>query len=483
MAHYIGNEPSAGEFKHLDSIASQFNGSSVTFALQFNSVSQSVGDATQLIVSLNGVIQEPLTAYTLGTGGSNITFASAPASGDTCFIVMLGGVGNTTTPSDNSVTTAKIAAGAVTSSKISIDGDISFPDNDKAVFGSELEIYSDGTHARIREYGGGQMKIQGNNMQLLTSDGASTYLEGNASTSAVTLYHASNAPRLATTSTGINVTGETYTTSLTVNGSTANRGLSITTATDDVTDNEVIFNAPSAGSGELIFQTVSQERVRIDRSGNVGIGTGSPSYPLDVNGGTENVVARISSTDADALIVFEDNSTTDSVLLGAQGEDFLLRTDLGKFTFRVNNNATDGMVILNNGNVGIGTNNPGTVLHVYNSAQSRIAMENSTRRFDLMADGDGFTIRDQTAAVNRFRIDTSGNAIPTTDAAYDLGSTSFRWNNVYTTDLQLSNMGKEGGNDVDGTTGNWTLQEGAEDLFIINNNTGKKYRIPLEEVV
>ena len=470
MAHYIGNEPSAGEFKHLDSIASQFNGSSVTFALQFNSVSQSVGDATQLIVSLNGVIQEPLTAYTLGTGGSNITFASAPASGDTCFIVMLGGVGNTTTPSDNSVTTAKIAAGAVTSSKISIDGDISFPDNDKAVFGSELEIYSDGTHARIREYGGGQMKIQGNNMQLLTSDGASTYLEGNASTSAVTLYHASNAPRLATTSTGIDVTGRIITDGITSSGTYVVESTSY-----------FVGNAAQGYRFNNAADTVNL--LVIKDGGNVGIGTGSPSYPLDVNGGTENVVARISSTDADALIVFEDNSTTDSVLLGAQGEDFLLRTDLGKFTFRVNNNATDGMVILNNGNVGIGTNNPGTVLHVYNSAQSRIAMENSTRRFDLMADGDGFTIRDQTAAVNRFRIDTSGNAIPTTDAAYDLGSTSFRWNNVYTTDLQLSNMGKEGGNDVDGTTGNWTLQEGAEDLFIINNNTGKKYRIPLEEVV
>jgi hypothetical protein len=51
------------------------------------------------------------------------------------------------------------------------------------------------------------MKIQGDNMQLLTSDGASTYLEGNASSGVVTLYHASNAPRIATTATGVDVTG------------------------------------------------------------------------------------------------------------------------------------------------------------------------------------------------------------------------------------------------------------------------------------
>ena len=110
MANYIGNAPANGEFKHLDSIASQFNGSTTTFSLLFNGVSQSVGDASQLIVSLNGVIQEPLTAYTLGSGGSTIVFSSAPASGGTCFIIKLGGVGSTSTPLDGSVDASKLAA-------------------------------------------------------------------------------------------------------------------------------------------------------------------------------------------------------------------------------------------------------------------------------------------------------------------------------------------------------------------------------------
>ena len=39
-----------------------------------------------------------------------------------------------------------------------------------------------------------------------------------------------------------------------------------------------------------------------------------------------------------------------------------------------------------------------------------------------------------------------------------------------------------GGNDVDGTEGNWTIQEGKEHLYIINNKTGKKFRFALEEV-
>jgi hypothetical protein len=68
---------------------------------------------------------------------------------------------------------------------------------------------------------------------------------------------------------------------------------------------------------------------------------------------------------------------------------------------------------------------------------------------------------------------------PRTSATYDLGSTTYRWRNVYTTDLQLSNLDKEEGNKVDGTKGDWTLQEGEEDLFVINNISGKKYKIAL----
>jgi hypothetical protein len=64
-------------------------------------------------------------------------------------------------------------------------------------------------------------------------------------------------------------------------------------------------------------------------------------------------------------------------------------------------------------------------------------------------------------------------------ATENLGSTTLRWRNVYTTDLQLSNLDAEEGNKVDGTKGDWTLQEGEEDLFVINNISGKKYKIAL----
>jgi hypothetical protein len=76
----------------------------------------------------------------------------------------------------------------------------------------------------------------------------------------------------------------------------------------------------------------------------------------------------------------------------------------------------------------------------------------------------------------------TGNVVPGTTDTYDLGSTGAVWRNIYTGDLHLSNEAKEEGNAVDGTKGNWTIQEGAEHLYILNNKNGKKYKFKLEEM-
>jgi hypothetical protein len=76
---------------------------------------------------------------------------------------------------------------------------------------------------------------------------------------------------------------------------------------------------------------------------------------------------------------------------------------------------------------------------------------------------------------------TSGSILPGQDAKFDLGSDSKRWANLYTADVELSNEGTEG-NEVDGTTGKWTIQEGEVDLYLLNRKSGKKYKFKLEEV-
>jgi len=76
----------------------------------------------------------------------------------------------------------------------------------------------------------------------------------------------------------------------------------------------------------------------------------------------------------------------------------------------------------------------------------------------------------------------TGNVVPGTNDTYDLGASGNVWRNLYTGDLHLSNEAKDEGNAVDGTKGNWTIQEGAEHLYILNNKSGKKYKFKLEEV-
>ena len=75
----------------------------------------------------------------------------------------------------------------------------------------------------------------------------------------------------------------------------------------------------------------------------------------------------------------------------------------------------------------------------------------------------------------------SGSILPNADNHHDLGSESKRWANLFTGDIELSNEGTEG-NEVDGTTGKWTIQEGEDDLYLLNRKNGKKYRFKLQEI-
>ena len=78
-------------------------------------------------------------------------------------------------------------------------------------------------------------------------------------------------------------------------------------------------------------------------------------------------------------------------------------------------------------------------------------------------------------------ITVTGNLLPEANGTRDLGATGTRWANLYTSDIDLSNEAK-GGNEVDGTWGSYTIQEGENDLFLINRRTGKTFKFVLEEI-
>ena len=82
-----------------------------------------------------------------------------------------------------------------------------------------------------------------------------------------------------------------------------------------------------------------------------------------------------------------------------------------------------------------------------------------------------------TAGVSTF----GGNVLPDGNGTRDLGATGTRWANLFTSDIDLSNEAK-GGNEIDGTWGSYTIQEGENDLFLINRRNGKRYKFVLQEV-
>jgi len=157
---YIGIEPKLGKNSEVDDISGSFNGSTTLFNLQVDGTAVQPGTANDIIVSIGGVIQNPNTDYTIST--STITFTTAPASGLSFFAVVLGqGVDReVATPSDGSITTAKLAASAVTSAKLAKPIDLA--DNEKIRFGTgnDLEIFHNASNSVINDAGTGDLLLQ-----------------------------------------------------------------------------------------------------------------------------------------------------------------------------------------------------------------------------------------------------------------------------------------------------------------------------------
>ena len=84
---YIGRQLPSGTFIKLDSIKSLFKGNRVAFPLTLGGEAFFPGNPFSLLVSLSGVIQEPISAFTIVE--NRITFATAPISNATFYAIVL----------------------------------------------------------------------------------------------------------------------------------------------------------------------------------------------------------------------------------------------------------------------------------------------------------------------------------------------------------------------------------------------------------
>ena len=117
------------------------------------------------------------------------------------------------------------------------------------------------------------------------------------------------------------------------------------------------------------------------------------------------------------------------------------------------------------------------------SNQLRIGVQGNGDSNIEAVSGD-LKIMDAGSVITQVRSDGLENfqhVYPANDNSKDLGKSTKRWANIWSADLQLSNVGT-GGNEVDGTEGSWTLQEAEDTVYMINRINGKRYKIKMEEV-
>ena len=116
---YIGREPQIGNYQVCDAIS--VVNAQAAYTMQVSSVNVIPESVNHMIVSLNGVIQKPGSSYTISS--STITFSSNLATGDSIdFIYLLGNVLDLGTPSDSTVTSAKLSGNLVTPGTLDVNG-------------------------------------------------------------------------------------------------------------------------------------------------------------------------------------------------------------------------------------------------------------------------------------------------------------------------------------------------------------------------
>ena len=186
----------------------------------------------------------PVTGIDINSGtidGTVIGGASAAAGTFTNI------AGTLTTAAQANIT----SLGSLTS--LDVTGDVTFGDNDKAIFGagSDLQIYHDGSHSYVSDEGTGALRLRGVDIQMQNTSGVNyaKFVSG----ADVQLFY-SGSKKLATTSTGIDVTGTAVTDGLTVAGNVSVDGGTIKldgnypVGTDNVALGNTALDATASGS-------------------------------------------------------------------------------------------------------------------------------------------------------------------------------------------------------------------------------------------
>ena len=373
--------------------------------------------------------------------------------------------GRITSASTNSVTQVGGSNGA------------DFNDNVKARFGTsnDLEIFHDGNNSFIKDTGSGRLTIATSQLQLTNAADSEVMIRADQD-GEVNLYH-NGVGKLATKSTGIDVTGEVQCDSLDVDGNADITGNIILNGDLDLQDS----NSIKVGTGDdfILIHNGSNTHLEnytgglyIDQNLNDGLialrsdnGSGGLTNYVYCDGNSG--VVNLGYYGATKL-----NTKSDGVDVSGELQCDSLDVDGG-------GDFTGGVSF--RGGVGAVDIRSGSDLRFENGnwTGNSCKIQQHVGYLYIQGGSSGIRFRDN-GGTDRARFDSNGHLLPEANNSYDLGSSTYRWRDVYTNDLNLSNEGSA--NDVDGTWGSFTIQEGEDDLFLINRRNGKKYKFNLTEV-
>ncbi len=431
---YVGRQPLSGEVIVLDDIQSQFNDVLTSFTLQrsIGGVATSFFPVTtaQLLVSLGGTIQEPDRGGTRGfkIDGNQIVFATAPAAGTDSFIVSYGNVTDIVDYSE-------------------LTGFKSTQENDNIYYVQDLSI-------------------------------------------------------LTTQNVGNTQSNTFFTLAPTV---TVNNSVDFTVNDGESLSIEALAGGGGGGGGSSYVlptaTTTTLGGVRIDGttisiSGGIISATQNTDYNNLTNTPDINFISRVNDANrtTNDLLVYDGSNWTDSTtvtgltLTNCSGTiKSTSSTAPSHHTHAYANGTTTGLKIVGPESIldivgqSDGEHSASVVIRAQNKGFS-LGYNPTDEYFQIgafTATADTFTSHE--AAYAKLKIlHSNGNVLPGGDNTQDLGSSTARWANIYSADLQLSNEGSA--NDVDGTWGQYTIQEGENDLFLLNRRNGKTYKFNLTEV-
>ena len=365
------------------------------------------------------------------------------------------------------------SSGFVQTTGDTMTGNLSFGDNDKAIFGagSDLQIYHDGSNSYIDDAGTGALRIRAQDLLLADSVGNPFIAMIDLGTGgSVSLRH-NAVEKLATTSTGVDITGTLTSDGLTVDGDatvnlSSGQSFNVFRSPNYATikigeDANNNFELHESGNDFFIRETdtsVTKQRIKLSAGGDIsfyedtgttakffwdasaeslGIGTSSPDQKIHVSGaGTQSI--RIENTNTNLIVgsvigsvEFEGND------LGASGVTAAVKAVADSVTGKAAlvfdtgtaGSASEAMRIDSSGRVGIGTSSPSNKLSVSDATNAFIAVTNTTAAktsyigtttagdFEVNAAAASANAVFKTVGSEAMRIDSSGNLlVGTTDS-------------------------------------------------------------------